>query len=86
AAGRAVWVAGSTHEGEEDIVLDAHARVRQNVHDALLVLVPRHPNRFDAVATHLRRRAIRFVTLSSESRVRPDTEVLLVDSVGQLMT
>jgi 3-deoxy-D-manno-octulosonic-acid transferase len=86
AAGRAVWVAGSTHEGEEDIVLDAHARVRQGVRDALLVLVPRHPNRFDAVATHLRRRGIRFVMLSSESPVRRDTEVLLVDTVGQLLT
>jgi 3-deoxy-D-manno-octulosonic-acid transferase len=86
AAGRAVWVAGSTHEGEEDIVLDAHARVRQSVRDALLVLVPRHPNRFDAVATHLRRRGIRFVMLSSDSPVRPDTEVLLVDTVGQLLT
>lgn len=86
AAGRAVWIAGSTHEGEEDIVLDAHGRVRQSVHDALLVLVPRHPNRFDAVATHLRRRGIRFITRSADSPVRPDTEVLVVDTVGQLLT
>jgi 3-deoxy-D-manno-octulosonic-acid transferase len=56
------------------------------VRNALLVLVPRHPNRFDAVATHLRRRGIRFVARSSEEPVRNDTEVLLVDTVGQLLT
>lgn len=86
AAGRSVWIAGSTHEGEEDIVLDAHARVRQGVRDALLVLVPRHPNRFEAVAAQLRRRGIRYVARSAERPVRPDTEVLLVDTLGQLLT
>ncbi|HJS21705.1 MAG TPA: lipid IV(A) 3-deoxy-D-manno-octulosonic acid transferase [Steroidobacteraceae bacterium] len=86
AAGRAVWIAGSTHEGEEDMVLDAHVRIRQSVRAALLVLVPRHPNRFDAVATNLRRRGVRFVARSTESPVSQDTEVLLVDTVGQLLT
>ncbi len=45
--GRPVWVAGSTHEGEEAIVLDAHRQVQARFPDALLILVPRHPQRFE---------------------------------------
>ncbi len=48
--GRPVWVAASTHSGEDEVVLAAHRRLRVAHPDALLVLVPRHPERFDAVA------------------------------------
>jgi 3-deoxy-D-manno-octulosonic-acid transferase len=47
---RPVWVAASTHPGEDEIVLEAHARVRANVPNALLILAPRHPDRGAAVA------------------------------------
>ena len=47
---RPVWIAASTHAGEEEIVLESHRQVRQCLPNALLVLVPRHPERFDAVA------------------------------------
>jgi 3-deoxy-D-manno-octulosonic-acid transferase len=83
---RAVWIAGSTHEGEEDLVLDAHVQVQKRVSNALLVLVPRHPNRFETVANALRRRAFHFVSRSSGADIRPDTEVWLVDSLGELLT
>ncbi|MCP5471655.1 MAG: 3-deoxy-D-manno-octulosonic acid transferase [Sinobacteraceae bacterium] len=66
AAGRAVWVAGSTHEGEEDAALDAQAMVRAAGIDALLVLVPRHPNRFAGVADRLQQRGIAFMRRSAE--------------------
>ena len=85
-AARPVWIAGSTHEREEEIVLDAHVRVCKTVPNALLVLVPRHHIRFEAVAALLRRRGIAFVTRSSAATVRANTSVLLVDSVGQLLT
>jgi 3-deoxy-D-manno-octulosonic-acid transferase len=83
-AARPVWVAGSTHEGEEEVVLAAHARVRARLPDALLVLVPRHPPRFDSVAATLRRRGTRFVTRSSGVPVAAGTEVLLGDTLGEL--
>jgi 3-deoxy-D-manno-octulosonic-acid transferase len=86
AAGRPVWIAGSTHEREEDIVLDAHARLRKRIPDALLVLVPRHHTRFEGVAALLRRRHDAFVTRSGGDVVRADTSVLLLDTVGQLLT
>lgn len=85
AAGRPVWIAGSTHEGEEDVVLNAHAQIGRAIPGALLVLVPRHSNRFEAVAAQLRRRGIRFVTRSSGAPVGANTPVLLVDTLGQLL-
>jgi 3-deoxy-D-manno-octulosonic-acid transferase len=85
-AHRPVWVAGSTHEREEDIVLDAHERVRAARNDALLLLVPRHPNRFDAVKSWLRSRNVRFVLRSTRAAVAADTSVLLVDTLGELLS
>jgi 3-deoxy-D-manno-octulosonic-acid transferase len=82
---RPVWIAGSTHEGEEEMVLDAHAQVRRHHRDALLVLVPRHPDRFDSVAALLRKREALFVTRSRGRSARPDTEVFLLDTVGELL-
>ncbi len=61
AGDRPVWVAGSTHEGEEDAVIEAHRAVRAAGHDALLVLVPRHPNRFAAVADRLQSQGVSFM-------------------------
>jgi 3-deoxy-D-manno-octulosonic-acid transferase len=57
---RPVWTAGSTHEGEEDLVLGAHAVLARAVRGALLVLVPRHPQRFEGVAALLERRGLVF--------------------------
>ena len=83
-AARPVWIAGSTHDGEEAIVLDAHARLRARHPEALLVLAPRHPPRAAGVAALLRRRGVRFVTRAAGGSVAPDTEVLLLDTLGEL--
>ena len=48
--GRHVWVAASTHPGEDELLLDVHQAILEKYPDALLVLTPRHPERFDAVA------------------------------------
>jgi 3-deoxy-D-manno-octulosonic-acid transferase len=83
--GRAVWVAGSTHEREEDMVLDAHRRVLARRGDALLVLVPRHPNRFGQVKAWLDARGVPHVSRSSGEAVTPAHSVLLVDALGELL-
>lgn len=85
-AERLVWVAGSTHEGEEDQVLAAHRRVMERRPDALLILVPRHPNRFDAVRSWLKAKQVTFVSRSRDERVAASTSVLLADTLGELMT
>jgi 3-deoxy-D-manno-octulosonic-acid transferase len=82
---RPVWVAGSTHEGEEAVLLDAHAQVRAHQPSTLLVLVPRHPQRFEAVAAELERQAIAFVRRSEQRLPTSNESVLLVDTMGELM-
>ena len=84
-AERLVWVAGSTHEGEEDQVLTAHRLVTQQTPDALLILVPRHPNRFDAVRSWLKSEQVTFVSRSRGEQVTSATSVLLADTLGELM-
>jgi 3-deoxy-D-manno-octulosonic-acid transferase len=84
AAARPVWVAASTHAGEEEAALAAHELVRAQLPDALLFLVPRHPDRFAAVAELLERHHISFHRRSlGETPARSDT-VFLVDSLGEL--
>ena len=84
--GQRVWIAGSTHKGEEDAVLAAHA-AGQSVHpDLVLVLAPRHPERVEEVlALVLARgwRAVRRSTLPGAARsARPP--VIVLDTVGEL--
>ena len=84
APGEAVLVAGSTHEGEEERVLDAFAQVRAQLADALLLLVPRHPERFARVAALCEKRGLSLVLRSSHLPCRPDSAVFLGDSMGEL--
>jgi len=94
---RSVWVAGSTHAGEEEQVLEAHALLQVQRPDALLLLVPRHRDRFAAVAELLTGRGIKFARRSAMARsgavagspvetLPVDTAVLLVDTLGELST
>lgn len=83
-AARPVWVAGSTHEEEEDVLLDAHERARSSLPELLLILVPRHPYRFDQVRAWLKARRVPFVARSSADPVTADTSVLLGDTLGEL--
>lgn len=79
-AGRTVWLAASTREGEEALLLDAWQRVSST---ALLVLVPRHPQRFAEVAGLLSARGLRF-RHRSEGLPTAETQVWLGDSMGEM--
>lgn len=81
---RPVWVAGSTHQGEDEVVLDVFRRIRKQLPDCLLVLVPRHPERFDTVVALVRHRGYHPVLRSARVACTPDTEVFIGDSVGEL--
>jgi 3-deoxy-D-manno-octulosonic-acid transferase len=83
-AARPIWVAGSTHAKEEEALVTAHARIRERFPNALLVLVPRHPPRFGDVASMLKEKGIRFVTRRSAATVTSETEIYLLDTLGEL--
>jgi len=81
---RPVWVAGSTHAKEEDVLIAAHRLVRERFSNALLVLVPRHPPRFAEVAAWLKAQDVPFVTRTSGAAVPSSAQVFLVDTLGEL--
>lgn len=84
-AGRPVWIAASTREGEEALILDALQGTPDALPDGTLtLLVPRHPQRFDAVAELLRARGVRFARRTGATPVAPDVTVLLGDTMGEL--
>lgn len=81
---RPVWIAASTHDKEEEQVLDAHRTILAHMPNAILVLVPRHPERFDTVASLLKKRKFTFVRRTSGERCSAGTEVFLGDTMGEL--
>ncbi|WP_202369968.1 lipid IV(A) 3-deoxy-D-manno-octulosonic acid transferase [Pseudomonas sp. MWU318] len=82
---RPVWIAASTHEGEDEVVLDAHRRLLANYPNALLILVPRHPERFNSVFDLCQREGFATVRRSTGANVAADTSVLLGDTMGELL-
>jgi 3-deoxy-D-manno-octulosonic-acid transferase len=84
AGARPVWIAASTHEGEEEIALEAHRQLLRLHPNVLLLLVPRHPERFESVAGLLRRLNMPFTSRSSEETCGVDSQVFLGDSMGEL--
>ena len=82
---RPVWIAASTHDGEDEPVLAAFAELRRRRPELLLILVPRHPERFGAVA-RLCRRGTHTVSLRSvgDAALGADTDILVGDTMGEL--
>jgi 3-deoxy-D-manno-octulosonic-acid transferase len=81
---RPVWIAASTHEGEDELILQAHTEVRRKIGDALLVLVPRHPERFDRVAQLIEESGFRMVKRSEQRPCDEGVGVFLGDTMGEL--
>lgn len=84
---RPIWVAGSTHEGEERAVIEAHQQLiaQANLANALLIIVPRHPERFEAVAQLLEQSNLIYHRRSEQQLIESNTQVYLADTMGELM-
>ena len=85
AQSRPVWIAASTHTGEDEIILAAHRQLLELHPDALLILVPRHPERFGSVAELCRRQGFTTIRRSLDESPAPGTQVLLGDTMGELL-
>ncbi len=81
-----VWVAGSVHPGEFDAMLTAHRQLLALKPDALLIIVPRHPEQFNAAALKIIAAGFNLSRRSLNEAVQPETQVLLGDTMGELLT
>lgn len=81
---RPSWMAASTHDGEDEKVLSAFAIIKKQRPNSLLVLVPRHPERFNAVAKLCEKRGYSVTRRSQQTGARVDTDVFLLDTLGEL--
>ncbi len=81
---RPVWIASSTHDGEEETILAAHRTLLDRFPDLCLVLIPRHPERSDKVAELIRDAELTFARRSKGEAITPRTQVYLADTLGEL--
>ena len=82
---RPVWIAASTHEGEELPAIEAHTRVLKRFPDAVLLVAPRHPERFRPVAQLCRQYGFRTKVRSEDDVAARDTECFVIDTLGELL-
>lgn len=81
---RPIWVAASTHLGEEEIVLAAFTKIRQTLPNCLLILVPRHPERFKSVSDLCHQQHYRYALHSAAKPITIDTAIIIGDTLGEL--
>jgi 3-deoxy-D-manno-octulosonic-acid transferase len=83
-SGRQIWIAASTHEGEEGIAAAAHKRLAQVFPDALTLIAPRHPERGEAIMRELEAQGLVCALRSRRDPILPTTAVYVCDTIGEL--
>ena len=82
---RPVWIAASTHEREDELILQAFVKVRETIPETLLILVPRHPERFSTVASLCEKQGFTIVRRSENKNCDENIDVFVGDSLGELL-
>jgi len=83
---KSVWLVASTHLGDEELLLSTYAQLSTRYPELLLIIVPRHPERFEQVFTLCQQQGMRVQKRSSNEQVKPDTQVWILDTLGELMS
>ena len=83
-SGRQIWIAASTHAGEERIAADAHRRVAATFPDLLTLIAPRHADRGEAIRAELSAMGLRCALRSRGERPERDVEIYICDTMGEL--
>lgn len=81
---RPVWAAISTHEGEENIAAEVHAALKTRIPNLLTIIIPRHPERADAIVEQLVDKQLIVTRRSDNTLPSYGTDILLVDSIGEM--
>ena len=84
-ANRPIWVAASTHSGEEEKMLNVHKKILETIPEALLILIPRHPERFNLVK-NLAKNKFTTNSRTSKNQSNSNIEVYVADTMGEMMT
>ncbi|TOF04152.1 3-deoxy-D-manno-octulosonic acid transferase, partial [Vibrio parahaemolyticus] len=82
---RPVWIAASTHKGEDEQVLEAHKQILESHPNALLILVPRHPERFDDVFALCKKQGFETVRRTEKQPAENTTQIYLGDTMGEML-
>ncbi|MFV8413559.1 lipid IV(A) 3-deoxy-D-manno-octulosonic acid transferase [Vibrio owensii] len=82
---RPIWIAASTHKGEDEQVLEAHKKILESHPNALLILVPRHPERFEDVFELCQGQGFETARRTSQEEVTISTQVYLGDTMGEML-
>lgn len=81
---RKTWAAISTHEGEEEIAADVHTMLKPRHKDLLTIVVPRHPDRAEAIEKMMIERGLKVALKSRQDTITPDTDVFIGDTIGDM--
>ena len=81
---RSLWVASSTHRGEEEIILKAQVELSRHLKDVCLILIPRHPERREEVISLLEDSKLKYSVRSLSQEITPHTQVYLADTLGEM--
>ncbi len=81
---RPVWICASTHEGEEELILSAFATIKKTIPNILLVLVPRHPDRFEKVTQLVQKKGYQTIQRSDNKPCQATTDVFIGNTMGEL--
>lgn len=83
---RPTWIAASTHKGEDEQILAAHKSLLSTIPSALLILVPRHPERFNSVFELCQQSNVNCIRRTLNQTITADTQVYLADTMGEMLT
>lgn len=84
-----IFLAASTHKGEEEIIIAAYRMIKKEISDLMLLIAPRHPERFDEVEEIIRNEGFNYIRrskISTEEGKSPHPEVILLDTIGELQS
>lgn len=83
-AGRTIWLAASTHAGEEAVIAQTHERLKERFGDLLTIIVPRHYARGEAIKQELSALGMQISLRSRNEEIKPQTAIYIADSMGEL--